>query len=157
MALLSVVGALVLGVLHGQLSTEVVDGMVVAVGGTSIDPLPAARYDLWGLWIAAVPAVIWGAPLGTIFVHSLNERHLITFLAAMASIEVVSTAIFLQQLRTDPWLLTYAVLGLVVAILSVKWLHSRRDRLLGAAAPSLVEEMLRKSVEARWAERTPAP
>lgn len=156
MALVSVVGVVVLGFLHGQLSTEVVDGMVVAVGGSVIDPVPAAQFDLWGLWIAAVPAVIWGAPLGTIFVHSLNERHLITFLTTMAAIEVISTAIFLEQLRTDPWLLAYAVIGLLVAIVIVKALHSRRDRLLGSAAPTLVEEMLRQSVAARQAQRSAA-
>ncbi len=153
MALVSVVGALVLGVIDGQLSTEVADGMVVAVGGSAIDPVPAAQYDLWGLWIAAVPAVIWGAPLGTIFVHSLNERHLISFLAIMATLEVVSTAIFLPQLRTDPWLLGYALTGLAASIFLVRWLHARRDRLLGSAAPSRVEAMLQERHAVRQASR----
>ncbi|HSF85352.1 MAG TPA: sulfite exporter TauE/SafE family protein [Acidimicrobiia bacterium] len=151
MALVSVVGLVTLGLGHGQLSTEVVDGMVVAVGGSAIDPVPAARFDVWGLWISAVPAVIWGAPLGTMFVHSLNERHLISFLAIMAGIEVVSTAIFLPQLRSDPWLLTYALVGLAVSVLAVRWLHAHRDGLLGSAAPSKVDAMLRESVAARQA------
>lgn len=154
MALVSVVGLVTLGILHGQLSTDVVDGMVVAVGGSTIDPVPVARFDLWGLWIAAVPAVIWGAPLGTMFVHALNEKHLIAFLAIMASIEVVSTAIFLPQLRTDPWLLTYAIVGLVVSAVAVRWMHRKRDRLLGTAGPTHVEEMLRAAAIARQAERT---
>ncbi|WP_297691047.1 NAD-dependent DNA ligase LigA, partial [uncultured Eudoraea sp.] len=40
MALVSVVGLVTLGVAHGQLNTEVIDGMVVAVGGSAIDPVP---------------------------------------------------------------------------------------------------------------------
>lgn len=148
MALVSVVGLAVLGFGHGQLSTEVAGGMVVAVGGTPIDPLPVSQVDLWGLWIAAAPAVMWGAPLGTMFVHNLSEKHLIVFLALMSGLEVVSTAIFLRQLHTDPWLLGYALIGLTVSVVVVRWLFANRDRLLGEAAPTLVEDMLYRRTKA---------
>ena len=142
MAIVSAVGFVLLGIVDGQLDTTVVGGMVTAVGGVPIDPLPASRFDLWGLWIAAVPAVIWGAPAGTIFVNSLNERHLINFLAVMAGLEVVSTAIFLPQLRSDRFLLAYGVVGVFVAIVVARFLHARRDALLREAAPTRIEAMV---------------
>jgi uncharacterized membrane protein YfcA len=154
MALVSVVGIAVLGLGHGELNTQVVDGMVVAVNGIAIDPLPTARVDLWGLWIAAVPAVMWGAPLGTMFVHNLSEGHLIVFLAVMSGFEVVSTAIFLPQLRTDPWLLVYAIAGLAASMAAVRFLYARRDALLQEAAPTLVEAALAERVRRGRAEET---
>lgn len=137
MAGVSMLGFFVLGVLDGQLATTVVDGSVVAVGGTPIDALPAARSDIFGMWVAAVPIVVWGAPLGTHFVHRLGERRLIQFLAGMAGIEVVTTAIFLPGLWTNPFLLGYGALGMVCALGLVHWLHASRARILRDAAPTV--------------------
>jgi len=135
MAMVSLTGIVVLGIIDGQLATQVAGDSVVAVGGTPIDPIPRAQNDVFGMWIAAVPIVVWGAPLGTIFIHMLREKRLISFVAGMALLEVISTAIFLEPLRTDRWLLAYAVVGLVFAIVGVRWLHTHRDGLLKEASP----------------------
>ncbi len=135
MAMVSMVGLLVLGVADGQLSTAVEGGSVVAVAGTAAGPFPAARFDLFGMWLAAVPIVVWGAPLGTVFVHALGERKLIAFVAAMAALEVATTAVFLTELWTNPVLLLYTGVGLTCALGLVRWLHVNRSRLLGEAAP----------------------
>ncbi len=137
MAMVSMTGAIVLGVIDGQLHTTVVADHVVAVGGQPVDPLPMMQFDLFGMWIAAVPIVVWGAPLGTVFIHFLREKRLISFVAGMALLEVLSTAIFLDALRSDLWLTGYAVIGLCCAIVTVRWLHFHRTALLGAAGPDL--------------------
>lgn len=139
MAFVSSAGFLVLGVIHGQLDVTIVGDTVTAIGGQAIDPGPASKYDIFGLWLAAVPIVVWGAPLGTYFIHVLNESRLIAFVAAMAALEVVSTAVFLDDLRTDRALLTYAIGGLIVAMTAVFLLNRHRHRILGlepAPAPA---------------------
>jgi len=131
MAIVSSVGLIVLGLLHGQLSTTIdAAGSVVAVGGDPIGPLDGDRYDLYGLWLAAVPVVVWGAPLGTWVAHVLHERGLILLVGGMAAAEVISTAIFLDDLHTDRALLAYAVLGLAFAVGGISWLTARRHRIL---------------------------
>lgn len=131
MAFVSSLGFIVLGVIHGQLNVTLVGDMVTAIGGQPIPPGPAARYDIFGLWLAAIPIVVWGAPLGTYFIHILNEGKLIAFVAAMAALEVISTAVFLDDLRTDRALLAYAIGGLMVAVTTVYMLNRHRHRLLG--------------------------
>lgn len=131
MAFVSSLGFLVLGVIHGQLDVTLAGESVVAIGGVAIAPGLAAHYDIFGLWLAAVPIVVWGAPLGTYFIHGMREGRLIAFVAAMAAVEVVSTAIFLDDLRTDGGLLAYAIGGLMIAIASVWYLNRHRQRILG--------------------------
>lgn len=135
MALVSSLGFLILGVLHGQLDVTLVGDQVVAIGGRPISAGPAVHYDIFGMWLAAVPIVVWGAPLGTYFIHTLRESRLIAFVAAMAAAEVVSTAIFLDDLRTDPALLAFAIGGLVIAITSVWLLNRHRHRILQLDPP----------------------
>lgn len=135
MAMVSLAGIVILGIINGQLDTQVVGDSVVAVGGTPVESLPKAQYDVFGMWLAAIPIVVWGAPLGTVFIHLLREKRLINFLAGMALLEVISTAVFLDALRSDLWLLAYAVLGLCFGIAAVHWLHGHRDLLLGEASP----------------------
>ena len=130
MAFVSGLGFVILGILHGQLDVTLVADQVTAIGGTPIEPGPATHYDIFGLWLAAIPVVVWGAPLGTHFVHVLAEKRLIAFVAAMAAAEVVSTAVFLDQLRTDPALLFYGVAGMGVALFVVWLLNRHRHRLL---------------------------
>lgn len=131
MALVSLVGILVLGLWHGQLNTGIDSaGAVVSVGGQPLGPLEANRYDLYGLWLAAVPIVVWGAPLGTWVAHVLHEKGLIVLVSAMAAAEVISTAVFLDEIRTNPALLAYGVFGLLAAIGGIGWLTARRHQLL---------------------------
>ena len=135
MAGLSVLGLVVLGIAHGQLDVELAaSGHVVAVGGEAVSPLPADRYDLLGLWIAAIPVVVWGAPLGTYVVHLLAEHRLIAFVGVLAGTEVVSTFILLDDLRSDPALIAYAVGGLVTVLVGVRLLRRYRREILDLPA-----------------------
>ena len=130
MAFVASLGLLVLGLAHGQLDVMMVDETVVAIGGVPIHPGPAAQYDIFGLWLAAIPIVVWGAPLGTYFIHVLREDRLVAFVAAMAALEVITTAVFLDELRTNPPLLAFAVFGLVLAIAAIWTLNRHRRRIL---------------------------
>ncbi|MCP3977212.1 MAG: sulfite exporter TauE/SafE family protein [bacterium] len=130
MAFVSSLGFLVLGVFHGQLDVTLAGDQVVAIAGQPIPPGPAAKYDIFGLWLAAIPIVVWGAPLGTYLIHRMRESRLIAFVAGMAAVEVISTAIFLEALRTDRALLTFAIVGLALAISTVWYLNRHRHRIL---------------------------
>ena len=68
------------------------------------------------LWLAAIPVVVWGAPLGTWVVHILHERRLIIFVGLLALTEVISTAILLDTLHEDAGLIAYFIGGMLVAM-----------------------------------------
>lgn len=133
MGAISVVGVLVLGVADGQLSVLVEENQVVSVGGDPVtgvesdgelapaagtggEGLPEGRFDLFGLWLAAVPFVGMFAPLGSWVASRATARQLVTFVLSLAAIEVVSTAVFLDGLHEPGPLLAYALVGLVVAL-----------------------------------------
>lgn len=114
MAAVSLTGWVFLGLVHGQLDVAIVGGDVVRVGDTVIaDPAryPADRFDLLGLWLAAVPVVCWGAPLGSAFAARITSRQLAMFVAVLAAAEGITTVVFVRELRTDPALITFAVAG----------------------------------------------
>ena len=128
MAFVSTIGFVILGIVGGQLSVYLdAAGAVTGMGTSDMAALPPGQFDLYGLWLAAVPIVVWGAPLGTWVAHVLHETGLIVMVAIMAAAEVLSTALFLDELRTDTALLTFAVGGLVVAIALVSWLGDKRS------------------------------
>jgi len=132
MASVSVLGFLVLGVVDGQLDIALSDAGVVAVGGESTAaPLDAGRFDLFGLWIAAVPVVAWGAPLGAWVTSKVTDRQLVTAVLVLAAIEIVSTIVFIDELRTDPGLLAFAVVGSAVLLALLGWAQRHRVALLG--------------------------
>ena len=132
MAGVSVLGIAMLGFADGQLDIGLsAAGEVVSVGGTNVGPLPARQFDLFGLWIASIPVVVWGAPLGTWLVSVLHEDRLVAFVGVMAAVEVATTVIFLDQLHSDPALIAYAVGGLVCCFAGVRLLVRHRHRLLG--------------------------
>lgn len=110
MAGVSVVALLVLGLGEGQLSVQVVGDRVTRVGSMAVD-LDAATHDVFGLWIAAVPVVAWGAPMGAWVASKVSSRQLVTFVLLLAASEVITTAFFVPELRTDTWLLIYAIGG----------------------------------------------
>ncbi len=91
---------------------------------------------LLGLWLAAIPVVVWGAPLGTYAAHVVREERLIVFVGLMAAVEVISTAILLDELRHDPLLVAYTAGGLAVTLVGVRLLARHRRRLL--ALPTVV-------------------
>lgn len=121
MAAVSACGLVWLGLVQGHLDVTVAGDLVTSVGGTDVTGAPgggldAGRYDLLGLWLAAVPIVCWGAPLGSAFAARLTTRQLAGFVALLAGAEVVTTALFLTELRTDRGLLTFALVGGAVLV-----------------------------------------
>lgn len=133
MGALSVVGVFVLGVADGQLSVLVEGNQVVGVGGEAVtgvesageltathgtggEGLPEGRFDLFGLWLAAVPFVGMFAPLGSWVANRATARQLVTFVLSLAAIEIVSTVVFLDGLHEPGPLLACALVGLVVAL-----------------------------------------
>lgn len=137
MATISVVGLVVLSLLHGDFDISVnAAGEVAGAGGRAVQPpLPESEADLFGLWLAAVPVVVWGAPLGTWVVHLLREERVIAFVGVLAAVEVVTTAVLLDDLWSDVALASYFVGGMVVAIAGIALLRRYRRVILGLPAP----------------------
>jgi uncharacterized membrane protein YfcA len=131
MAAVSVVGFVLLGIVDGQLSVAAIDDRVVEVGSTPVD-LPSDRADLFGLWFAAVPVVVWGAPLGSWVASHVREAQLVGFVALLAAGEVITTIVLVEELRSDGPLIAYLVGGLVLLPLLLIWLRNSRDRLFRA-------------------------
>ncbi len=132
MAAVSVAGFLVLVALHGDFDLGFTEsGKVSSAGGHAVEPpLDAGQADLFGLWLAAVPVVVWGAPLGTWVTQHLRESALIGFVAVLALTEVVTTALLVDDLRTDAALAAYFVVGCVLAVVGVALLRRYRRRIL---------------------------
>lgn len=143
MATLSVVGFIVFGLLDGQLDVvlqgdhvALLDGRTVSVidGALSFSPdgaLPERlRYDLFGLLLAAVPVVIWFAPVGAKFAAQASSTTLAVFIASLAAAEFISTVIFLDRLRSEPALAAYLVLGTLFLVLAVAGLAAWAQRAL---------------------------
>ena len=136
MAVLSVVGFVYLGLIQGHFSITVDDGLVTSVGGVPLqDPeaYPVARFDLLGLWLAAVPIVSWGAPIGSAFAARVTTRQLALFVVALAAIEAVTTVIFVPELRTDPGLIAFAVIGGTVLLVALYFAARLRHRIAGVS------------------------
>ena len=134
MASVSIVGFIDLGLIDGQMLLERVGDQIVAVGGDPISPLPAAEADLAGMWLAAVPIVAWGAPLGSLLASRATDRQLVGFVVALALAEVISTIIFLEPLRTDPALAAFGIIGLIAATGGLAYLQRNRVSVLGLPA-----------------------
>lgn len=131
MAWLSVLGLILFGFVDGQLNITLAGDQVVAVGGEPIEPLAADRADLFGFWLAAAPVVVWGAPLGSWVASIMTERILIVFVATMATAELITTIIFLDDLHTNPALAAYGLIGLVLCLAGTVWLARRGPALFG--------------------------
>ena len=133
MASLSIVGFVTLALVHGQFDIDFNQAdQIVSVGGRAAEPpLEASQADLLGFWLAAVPVVVWGAPLGTWVVHILRERRLIIFVGLLALAEVATTVIFLDDLRSNTALLAYFIGGLALALVGVRVLRRHRRAILG--------------------------
>ena len=98
----------------------------MAVGREVIAPIAASKADLYGIWLAAGPIVVWGAPLGSWFASLLPEKALIRFVALLAIAELVSTLVFLDKLRTDIGLALFGLVGLCGALIGTLWGGARR-------------------------------
>jgi uncharacterized membrane protein YfcA len=143
MTSVSIIGFVLVGLIDGHLLVELdAMGDVVAMGGDAIRSGPsgaefgtgvgldAGRYDLFGLWIAAVPVVAWGGPLGSLVSSKLSDRKLVAFVVILALAEVATTIIFLSDLRSDMALLAFAIIGMVTLFAALGWLQRNRVRIL---------------------------
>lgn len=135
---------IVLGVRPGiGVATSVITMAAVSVTGLAVSLLTGAlstavvagQTDIFGMWLAAVPVVVIGAPIGSWFASRVSPHILAFFIAALAALELVSTALFLEQLRTDPTLATFAVVGLTLTAIGVHRLLNLRDRLAVSQQP----------------------
>ena len=152
MAGVSVLGFVLLGLVDGQLSVLLTpDGANVAqVGGRAVfdsapagaivnpaygagSALPSSEADLFGLWLAAVPIVGWGAPLGSVVAARLKARQLVAFVVILASIETVSTVILVDGLvqEPDPTLIGYALGAALVVGVGLWWIAKNRRQIFG--------------------------
>ncbi len=122
MAGISIVAAVLFGLIDGQLDVTRAGADVVAVGGAPFGPEAATRFDLFGLWLAAAPVVVWGAPFGSWVADRASERTVIRFVGLMAMAEVITTIAFLDRLRSDVALALFGIAGLVAAWLFVRGL-----------------------------------
>ena len=143
MALISILGFLVFGIWDQQLFVGLdADGNVAWLGNDAVSQsasgqlvfgagagAPPSQFDLFGLWLAAVPVVAWGAPFGSWLASQMTARRLVQFVTLLALAEVVSTAIFLTELRTDPVLLAYAIIGTAVTLGLLWYIARHRGRL----------------------------
>lgn len=143
MTAVSILGFVVMGIIDGQLFVELNSaGEVASVGGDAVTAgaggaeygvgpgLEASRYDLFGLWIAAVPVVAWGAPLGSLVSSKLTDRKLVVFVVILALAEVATTAVFLSDLRSNVALVAFAIIGMVTLFTALGWLQRNRVRIL---------------------------
>lgn len=112
MAVVSCVGFVLLGLIDGQLFVSTDQGRVVEVGGQAVD-LATSKADIFGMWLAAVPVVVWGAPLGSLVASKVSNARLVGFVAVLAVVEVVTTVLLVGQLRRSPAMAAYLVVGVV--------------------------------------------
>lgn len=147
MTAVSIVGFFVMAILDGQFQIGfTVDGEVATVGGEALpEPQTPRRADLFGMWLAAAPIVAWGAPMGALVASKLKARTLTMAVVALGSIEVITTVLFLSELRTSVGLLVYAIAGALLGVFGVIGLA--RFFRLRAARASRSTTLTRDSVE----------
>ncbi len=133
MALVSIVGLVLLGVVDDQFASQIGnDGLVRAVGGESlVTPLTVRQADLFGMWLAALPVVAWGAPIGSLVAARMSANSLVKLVVALAAAETLSTVVFLEDLRTDRQLLGFGFVALVVSLGGLTLVARNRQRLFG--------------------------
>ena len=161
MTTVSIVGLIMLGLGDGQLDVLLSGGStgdVVALGGEPVTgvekagvvmasygtggaELTAVRFDLFGMWIAAIPVVAWGAPFGSYVAGRMKARQLVYFAVALAVAEVLSTVIFLDELHEFGGLVVYAVVGMAVAGGGLYLLAKYRRVIFGLPGLSLEESL----------------
>jgi len=161
MALVSVVGFVLFGLIAGQLDVVLTDGLVTEVGGRAVSDsdgvavyangpgLEARRFDLYGMWLAAVPIVAFGAPLGSWVSSRATDRQIVRFVIGLAILETVSTVLFLDGLlfEPDPALIAYAVIGGVVVFGTLWLLRRYRRQILGLPPVDLDESFTRSRLD----------
>lgn len=143
---ISILGFISLGLIEGQLSVALAGDRVTEVGGMSVD-LEASTSDMFGLWLAAVPVVAWGGPLGAWVAARIKARQLVVFVVSLALLEVVSTILFVPELRSDAVLVAYTVLGGLVIGSSLWWIANNRRRVFAQPGVSVDRTLSRKDLD----------
>ena len=161
MTAVSVLGLIMLGIGDGQLDVLLSSGStgdVVALGdqpvtgveragfvmaeyGTGGAELTALRFDLFGMWVAAIPIVAWGAPLGSYVAGRMKARQLVYFAVLLALAEVISTAVFLDELHEPGGLVVYTVVGMALVGGGLYLLAKYRRVIFGLPGLSLDESL----------------
>lgn len=138
MASTCVVAFIMMSLIGGQILVGLNDaGQVVSLGGEAVGAVPCAnqpagaaplcaaygeglppldplRYDVLGFWLASVPIVAFGAPLGAWLASRMTNRQLVVLVVVMAASELITTIIFLEPLRTNPTLVVFSLIGMVL-------------------------------------------
>lgn len=137
MTLISLLGLVAHVVLDGQLTIGLTGDVVSTVSSRPVgidatgaigfnetgSPAPQT-FDAFGLWLAAAPVVVWGAPFGAWVSARLPDQTLIRFIVGLAAAEVLSTVLFLAPLQTDRSLQGFTT-ALAVAVFGGGWLLVR--------------------------------
>lgn len=166
-----VIAFITLSLLGGQLITGLdAAGQVVTVGGQAVGavpcpgqapdaaplcaaygeglpPLNPLRYDVFGFWLASVPIVIFGAPLGAWLASRMTNRQLVVLVVILALTELATTIIFLEPLRTNRALVIYAVIGMVVVTGILLLMLKFRRQILGLPPVDLDETFTRTRLD----------
>lgn len=166
-----VIAFITLSLLGGQLLTGLdAAGQVVTVGGQAVGavpcpgqasdaaplcaaygeglpPLNPLRYDVFGFWLASVPIVIFGAPLGAWLASRMTNRQLVVLVVIMALSELVTTVIFLEPLRTNPALVIYTLIGMAVITGILLLMLKFRRQILGLPPVDLDETFTRTRLD----------
>ena len=109
------------------------------VGDLVLDPAAVGGADIAGMWLAAVPVVVIGAPVGSWVAARISGRRLAAGIAVLALVEVVSTVLFLDELRTDPSLVVFSLVAALATVWAVHRLLAVRSGLaaIRPAVPSV--------------------
>ena len=103
--------------------------------------------DLFGMWLAAIPVVAWGAPLGAWIAARMTARMLVGLALTIATLEIASTIVFLDDLRTNRALAIYATAGAAISIAGITLLANNRQHLFKLVDVDRSESLKRTSVE----------
>ena len=171
MASTCIIAFILMGLLGGQLLTGLNDvGQVVTVGGQPVGavpcpgqpegaaplcagygqglpPLSPMRYDVLGFWLASVPVVAFGAPLGAWLASRMTNRQLVVLVVLLAASELISTVIFLEPLRTNPALVIFSVVGMVAITVFLLLMLRYRRQILGLPPVELDDTFTRSRLD----------
>jgi uncharacterized membrane protein YfcA len=118
-----------------------------AAYGEGLPPLNPLRYDVLGFWLASVPIVVFGAPLGAWLASRMTNRQLVVLVVIMAASELITTIIFLEPLRKDPRLVAFSVIGMVLITTFLYLMLRYRRQILGLPRVSLDRTFTRSRLD----------
>lgn len=111
-------------------------GLALSLATGALSPTSIlSTTDLFGMWLAAIPVVVIGAPMGSWLASRVSSSVLTYFIAALSALEVISTAAFLEDLRTNRGVLLFSVIGLVAVVYVVKSLLAVRSQIAATRDP----------------------